>query len=147
MVRGSVLSAAGRGGVGAKPRVWQIEVQDANGDTHKIKGFRRQLPLTTVLACTLFTMQGSTADNGMIFHWVCPNLISAAVRWLATYVALSRTPSLALLRSINLTPKIRSIIDQGPPPGIVQRFGELFDEKLQISAKRAADLMRKHGWY
>ena len=67
------------GVVGAKPCAWQIEVRDANGDTHKIKGFRRQLPLTTVLACTLFTMQGSTADNGMIFHWVFPNLISAAV--------------------------------------------------------------------
>ena len=135
------------GGAGAKPRAWQIEVQDANGDTHKIKGFRRQLPLTTVQAGTLHTMQGSTADKGLIFHWVFPKLISAEAKWLATYVAPSRTQSLALLRSINLTPKIRSIIEQGPPPGIVQRFGELFDEKLQISAKRAADLMKKYGWY
>jgi len=91
-------------------------------------------------------MQGTTADDGLIFHWVFPNLISAEARWLAAYVALSRTPSFALLRCINLGPKIRSLIEQGPPAGIVERFGELFDDKLKTSAAKAATLMQKYGW-
>ncbi len=61
---GSSLQAV-EGAVGTKPHIWQIEVRDANGDTQKMKGFRRQLPLTTILGSTLFAMQGNTADKGM----------------------------------------------------------------------------------
>lgn len=131
---------------GSQPHAWRIEVQDVNGATHQVKGFRRQLPLTTVRACTLFTLQGSTAHEGLIFHWVFPNRISVEARWLATYVALSRPPALALLRSIGMTGKLRTLIEKGPPEGLVQRFGELFDEKLELSDKFAADLLRRHGW-
>ncbi len=91
-------------------------------------------------------MQGSTAHEGLIFHWVFPNRISVEARWLATYVALSRPPALALLRSIGMTGKLRTLIEKGPPEGLVQRFGELFDEKLELSDKFAADLLRRHGW-
>ncbi len=102
--------------------------------------------MTTVKACTLFTMQGSTAHDGLIFHWVFPQHISKEARWLATCVALSRPPSLALLRSIGLSRSIRELIQGGPPAGIVQRFAEMFDEKLELSDKIAAELLRKHGW-
>ncbi len=45
-----------------------------------------------------------------------------------------------------MTPKIRKLIEQGPPVGVVQRFAELFDDKLQMSDTLAAELLQKHGW-
>ncbi len=83
----------------------------------------------------------------MIFRWVFPNPISAEAKWLATYVALSRTPSLALLRSFNLTPQIRAIIEQEPPVGIVERFHELPNAKLEITAERVDAPVKKYNWH
>ena len=61
---------------------------------------RRQLPLTIKTASTLHTLQGATAQPGLIFHWRFPRVFSEELRWLATYVVLSRPPSFQQLISI-----------------------------------------------
>ena len=72
------------------------------------------------------------------------------MRWLAVYVALSRVPSLAQLRSIGLTANvatpIRQIIDGGPPQGIVNRFAELFNSKIEETMQLAEAAMEELGW-
>ena len=62
------------------------------------------------------------------------------------YVALSRPPSLAQLISIGLPEELRSIIEGGPPEGILSRFCDMFKEKEDATHLRAAEVMRALGW-
>ena len=62
------------------------------------------------------------------------------------YVALSRPPSLAQLISIGLPEELRSIIEGGPPEGILSRFCDMFKEKEDATHLRAAEVMRELGW-
>ena len=62
------------------------------------------------------------------------------------YVALSRPPSLAQLISIGLPEELRSIIEGGPPEGILPRFCDMFKEKEDATHLRAAEVMRELGW-
>ena len=50
---------------------------------------RQQIPLVSLKANTLHAMQGTTADPGMIFHWVFPRRTTQSSKWLAMYAALS----------------------------------------------------------
>ena len=68
------------------------------------------------------------------------------MKWLAVYVALSRTPSLAQLRSVGLSPAVRKTIEAGPPAGLVTRFALLFDEKIENTAAAAQATMEELGW-
>ena len=63
-----------------------------------------------------------------------------------THVALSRPPSLAQLISIGLPEELRSIIEGGPPEGILSRFCDTFKEKEDATHIRAAEVMRELGW-
>ena len=84
-------------------RSFPVEVQDPGSDTwYTIQVQRRQLPMTIKAASTINTLQGVTTDPGLIFHWKFPRFFSEELRWLATYVALSRPPSLAQLISVGL---------------------------------------------
>ena len=56
--------------------------------------------LTIKTASALHTLQGATAQPGLIFHWRFPRFFSEELRWLATYVVLSRPPSFQQLISI-----------------------------------------------
>ena len=78
---------------------------------------RRQAPMTIRTASTIHTLQGVTTKPGLIFHWKFPRFFSEELRWLATYVALYRPPSLAQLISVGLPDDLRSIIEGGPPEG------------------------------
>ena len=107
---------------------------------------RRQLPMTIKAASTIHTLQGVTANPGLIFHWNFPRFFSHELRWLATYVALSRAPSLAQLISVGLPDELRKIIQGGPPEGILSRFNDMFKEKEEATHIRAAEVMRELGW-
>ena len=76
---------------------------------------RRQIPLMAAQAVPLYSMQGTTADPGLVAYWFFPQRCSDTIRWLIVYVMLSRPRSLATLKSVNLTKQIRDIIEQGPP--------------------------------
>ena len=111
-----------------------------------LKVQRRQLATTISTASTLHTLQGTTATPGLIFHWNLPPRLSKELKWLAVYVALSRPPSLAQLRSVGLSPAVRKIIEAGPPEGLVGRFAALFDEKIERTQAAAQAAMEEMGW-
>ena len=68
------------------------------------------------------------------------------MRWLATYVALSRPPSLAQLISVGLPDELRNIIEAGPPEGILSRFNDMFKEKEEVTHIKAKQVMEELGW-
>ena len=124
-----------------------VEVEDtASAVRYDLKVQRRQLPMTIKKASTLYTLQGVTATPGLIFHWKFPRFFSAELRWLATYVALSRPESLAQLISVGLPADLRDIIEGGPPEGIISKFNDLFQEIEAATHLRAAEVMRELGW-
>ena len=67
-----------------------------------------------------------------------PQRCSQTVKWLIVYVMLSRPGSLATLKSVGLTSKVRDIIEQGPPAELVATFHKLFDAKIKETKALAA---------
>ena len=118
---------------------------DAANKSKYISVQRKQFPLTPASAMPLYSMQGTTADPGMVAYWFFPQRCSPTVKWLIVYVMLSRPRSLASLISVGLTTKVRDIIEQGPPQELVATFHKLFDEKIQKTKTRAAKLAKQYG--
>ena len=102
--------------------------------------------MTIKTANIIHTLQGVTADPGLIFHWKFPRFFSEELRWLATYVTLSRPLSLAQLISVGLPDELRKIIEGGPPEGILSRFNDMLKEKEDSTHMTAAEIMRELGW-
>ena len=73
-------------------------------------------------------------------------MMSAELRWLAAYVALSRPESLAQLISIGPLAKLREMIEGGPPSGILTRFNDMFEDLELATHARATEVMRELGW-
>ena len=84
-----------------------------------------------VLAVPLYSMQGTTADPGLVAYWFFPQRCTDTSRWIIVYVMLSRPRFLVTLKSVNLTQQIRDIIDQGPPNDLVANFDKLFHDKIE----------------
>ena len=117
-----------------------------SGARYTLRIQRRQLPLTVKTASTIHTLQGVTADPGLIFHEKFPRFFSEELRWLATYVALSRPPSLAQLISVGLPDELRNLIEGGPPDGILSKYDDMFKDKEADTHLRAAEVMRELAW-
>ena len=129
-------------------RSFIVDVLDPVGDfTHRVRVQRRQVPITIKTGSTLHTFQGVTASPGLIFHWKFPRFFSEESRWLATYVALSRPPSLAQLISVGIPADLRDIIEGGPPEGILSRFAAMFEEREEATHLPAAGVMSELGWH
>ena len=111
---------------------------DSKVPSKYIKVQRKQFPLMPALAMPLYSMQGTTADPGMVAYWFFPQRCSQTVKWLIVYVMLSRPRSLATLKSVGLTSKVRDIIEQGPPTELVATFHKLFDAKIKETKALAA---------
>ena len=65
----------------SEPFYLEIDVPFLGAPEHKpkrvkVKATRMQLPLVIQNASTLYTLQGATADPGLIFHWRFPALLS-----------------------------------------------------------------------
>ena len=118
---------------------------DPQNKTKYINVQRKQFPLTPALAMPLYSMQGTTADPGMVAYWFFPQRCSQTVKWLIVYVILSRPRSLATLRSVGLTDKVRAIIEQGPPEELVATFHKLFDGKIKETKSLAAQAAKRYG--
>ena len=73
----------------------------------------------------------------MVAYWFFPQRCSQTVKWLIVYVMLSRPRSLATLKSVGLTDKVRAIIEQGPPEELVATFHKLFDGKIRDTKAQA----------
>jgi hypothetical protein len=106
---------------------------------------RKQIPLMPAAAVPLYSMQGTTADPGLVAYWFFPQRCSDTIRWLIVYVMLSRPRSLATVKSVNLTRQIRDIIEQGPPEDLVANFHRLFREKVEATRELAREAARAYG--
>ena len=127
-------------------QAFKVEVTPPGKDMYEVRVQRKQIPLTIKSASTLQTLQGTTAEPGLIYHWKFPRFYGDEMRWLATYVALCRPPSLAQLHSVGMPPNLREILEGGPPEGIITRFKNMFDEKEKWTADKAERIMRDLGW-
>ncbi len=111
-----------------------------------VRARREQVPLTIVTASTLYTLQGTTATPGLIYHWRTPRRISVQLKWVAAYMALSRVRSLKEFRSIGISPAIRQLIDDGPPEGVLTRFLGFFREKALETEEAVQTALKELGW-
>ena len=60
----------------------------------EIRARRKQLPVTITTASTLYTLQGTTATPGLLYHVKAPQRLTPSMKWTAVYMALSRVRSL-----------------------------------------------------
>ena len=68
------------------------------------------------------------------------------MKWIATYMALSRVESLKQLRSIGLTTAIKDLIVDCPPEGFLTRFLNVFGEKSTQTQRDVEAAMTELGW-
>ena len=73
-------------------------------------------------------------------------MFSEELRWLATYVTLSRPPSFKQLISIGVPSSLRDVIEGGPPDGILSRFAAMFKDIEDDTHLRASELLTHQGW-
>ena len=111
-----------------------------------VRARRQQVPLTIVTASTLYTLQGTTATPGLIYHWRTPRRLSRMMKWIAAYMALSRVRSLSEFRSIGISTVIRKLIDVGPPEGMLTRFLDLFRDKALETEEAVRAALKELGW-
>ena len=90
-------------------RSWTYDGPELKGQYVNVA--RRQLPLGPARVLPLYSMQGMTAEPGLVAHWTFPQRLDYDIKWLICYVILSRVPSLPQLMSIGLSDKIRAIIE------------------------------------
>ena len=79
-------------------------------------------------------------------HFIMPKHADDDIKWLIVYVMLSRVRSLSSLRSIGLTPKIRKIIERGPPSMLAENFEKLFRKKIEDTNEAAKAARAALGW-
>ena len=83
---------------------------------------------------------------GLIYHFRTPRRISAVMKWISTYMALSRVQSPAQLRSIGMTPAVKELINNGPPEGFLARFLTIFEEKATKTSEEIEKALAELGW-
>ena len=128
---------------------FQAEVADTTHGSdrmHELRAQRRQLPPTIKAAGALHALQGATADPGLIFHWRFPRFFSPELRWLATYVVLSRPPCFRQLISVGLRACLRDMIEGGPPESVLSRFDAMFAETDENTRATADRLLAELAW-
>ena len=126
---------------------WAVEINSpGESGARQAKVIRTQAPLTNIKAGTLHSLQGATAEPGLILHWIFPRKLRRDLRWLTIYVALSRVRCLKNLRSVGLNKEIRAILEEGPPDSIPAQFRKLFSEKEAQARLDADAAMAALGW-
>lgn len=123
-----------------------IDERSSRARLLKVRARREQVPLTIVTASTLYTLQGTTAEPGLVYYFNTPRRLSKVMKWIACYMALSRVRSLSTLRSIGLTNEVRELIDLGPPDGFLTRFLKVFGDKISSTQKEVEDVLAELGW-
>ena len=112
--------------------------------------FRRschaQHPLLPAPACPLYSLQGATADPGMVGHFIMPKRADSDIKWLIVYVLLSRVRSLERLRSIGIDLKVKKIIEGGPSEMIAKNFLCTFGTKIKATKQHAEIAKSALGW-
>ena len=125
-------------------RSWLFDSKNQPGVKRTVH--RISLPLMPYKACSLYSLQGTTAQPGLIAHFTMPTRLGDGMKWLIVYVLLSRVPSLAQLRSIGLDDQVRGIIEKGPPGWLLDAFDKLVNEKLPRTKAACAKARASLGW-
>ena len=112
----------------------------------KVRARREQVPPSQLAASTLYTLQGTTAEPGLIYYFRTPRRLHTVIKWIACYMALSRVRCLSELRSIGLASSVRELIDLGPPEGFLTRFTIIFKDKIADSHTRVEETLLEFGW-
>ena len=107
---------------------------------------RHQIPIMHEKAASLYALQGTTTDPGLIAHFAMPNRCDSNIKWLIIYVMLSRVRSLDALVTVGLNNKLRAIMEAGPPEELVGNFDKLFRDKASKTRAIARDARAKLGW-
>ena len=64
----------------------ELELTDAwcsRARVLKVRARREQVPLTIATASTLYTLQGTTAEPGLIYYFPTPQRLSNVMKWIA----------------------------------------------------------------
>ena len=109
-------------------KTWKFK-EAATGDTTVVE--RYQLPIAPVLSRTIYAMQRTTAESGMVIHWRLSEYMKADEMWHATYVLLSRVRSLSTLLSHGLP--LRWILERGPPDAFIAELQNLLLSKVEAT--------------
>ena len=125
-------------------RRWKYMLPNENGKYITIA--RKQLPLAPAQAVSLYSLQGTTADPGLVAYWFFPQRCESTIKWLIVYVMLSRPRSLAQLKSVGLTDAVREIIEQGPPGDLIAEFEKLFRSKIKETLKEARQAAQRYNF-
>ena len=128
-----------------KTLTWHFHAEELGRKSQTTAVRRTQMPLCPENASSLYSMQGSTAEPGMIAHWEMPKRVSAGIRWLIVYVMLSRVRSLTALRSIGLSSEVR-VIEKGPPDEVLKSFDSLLGHKIAQTTEMAKAAMEALQW-
>jgi len=107
---------------------------------------REQVPTTILGASTLYTLQGTTATPGLIYHFRTPRRLPVLMKWISLYMALSRVQSLREFRGIGISNAIRDLINNGPPLGFLTRFLSMFEEKAKATEKAMEEALQELRW-
>ncbi len=75
-----------------------------------------------------------------------PRRADEDIKWLIVYVLLSRVRSLARLKGVGLTNKIREIIEGGAPALLTENFDKLFRDKIKQTRKAAEEAKAALSW-
>ena len=138
---------AGQPGVFAvRPKQATFKYIDTTQFHGHINVARLQFPLMPATVMALYSLQGTTAEPGLVAHWEMPARASKELKWLIVYVMLSRPRSLSSLRSLGMDLRIRKIIEQGPPEELVQSFDLLFTDKMTRTKALAKEAAVKYGF-
>lgn len=110
----------------------------------KLSVHRLQFALAPALVKTIHSMQGSTAEPGLIGHWNLPSRLGPVAAWLTRYVLLSRVRSLSALFSVGLP--TRQELETGPPEDLRERINNLFADKISATCEAAKEARRFLAW-
>ena len=70
-----------------EPFYAELEVTDercSRARLLKVRARREQIPLTIATASTLYTLQGTTAEPGLVYYFKTPRRLSKVMKWIAT---------------------------------------------------------------
>ena len=82
-----------------------------------------------------YSMRGATCGPGLSAHFIMPQRADVDTTWPIACAMQSRARSLSRLHSIGLTPKIREIIEGGPPSMLAENFETLFRNSIEDTIK------------
>ena len=125
-------------------RIWYFLSKNEPGFKRTVT--RISLAVMPYKACSLYSLQGTTALPGLIADFTMPQRLGDGMKWLVVYVLLSRVPSLAHLRSVGLTEKVRAIIEKGPPAWLVDATDKLIEEKHLRTKAACVQAREAMGW-